>query len=940
MSLSLAEFVTRWKASTLTERAAAQSHFIDLCEVLRQPHPAAADQSGDFYTFEKHVSTGKGGKGFADVWKRGFFGWEYKGKHKDLKTAYLQLNDYREDLENPPLLVVCDQDLFEVHTNFTGTRPHVYRFSLDDLLANAPTATCLLPPLDVLKDTFTDPEQLRPERAAARVTEAAATEFAKLAASLEQRNLAQHGTAEPQALAHFLMRLLFCLFADSIGLLPDHLFRQMIELNRAKPAVFTRMLRQLFAAMATSGNIFGAHEIHHFNGGLFGNDEVFDLTSADMGTLRAAAALDWSNVEPAIFGTLFERSLDPGKRSQLGAHYTSKQDILLIVEPVVIEPLAARWQAVKAEATALAEVAKKAPKGAAYNKLRAQMQDKLYAWLEELSAVRILDPACGSGNFLYLALRRMLDLWREVYLFSAAHGLPTVLPHQVHPSQLYGLETNVYAHELASVVVWIGYLQWLNDNGIGWPTEPILRKLDNIQHRDAILTHDTDGQPVEPAWPEADFIIGNPPFLGGKRLRSELGDSYVEEIFRLYAGRVPQEADLVTYWFEKARARITSGRTKRAGLLATQSIRGGANRKVLERILESGGIFMAWSDRDWILDGANVHISIVGFDDGSHTDVFLNGRAVPTIHADLTSEADTTKASILNENKGLAFQGPVKVGKFEITDVEAQKMLASPNPHGLPNCKVVKPWMNGTDITDRPRQLWIIDFGELSKEDACLFEQPFEWVKEKVRPMRLTNRDPQRRENWWRLGRSGGEFKIAKDGKARVIIATRTSKYRLFIWASSQLVPGDVVAIARDDDYFFGLLHSRPHEVWSLHMGSALEDRPRYTPTSTFETYPFPWPPGHEPQGSPLVVAIAEAARELVVKRDAWLNPPDASAEELKKRTLTNLYNARPSWLAEAHRKLDAAVFAAYGWPVTLTDAELLERLLALNHERAAVSRE
>jgi hypothetical protein len=449
MPLSLAEFVTRWKASTLTERSAAQSHFIDLCDVLRQTHPAAADPTGDAFTFEKHVSQTKGGKGYADVWKRGYFGWEYKGKHKDLKAAYLQLNDYREDLENPPLLVVCDQDLFEVHTNFTGTRPHVYRFTLDDLLTNATTASCALPPLDVLRDAFTDPEQLRPERASARVTEAAAGEFAKLATSLEQRG------HDPQAVAHFLMRLLFCLFADSIGLLPDHIFRQMIELNRATPNKFTPKLRQLFAAMATKGNSFGIHDIAHFNGGLFGDDAVFDLTSPDMGTLRAAAVLDWSTIEPAIFGTLFERSLDPGKRSQLGAHYTSKEDILLIVDPVVIEPLQARWQTVKAQVMTFAATAEKNPKGRNYNALRAEMQERLFAWLEELSKVRILDPACGSGNFLYLALRRMLDLWREVYLFSAEHGLPTVLPHQVHPSQLYGLETNVYAHELASVVVWI-----------------------------------------------------------------------------------------------------------------------------------------------------------------------------------------------------------------------------------------------------------------------------------------------------------------------------------------------------------------------------------------------------------------------------------------------------------------------------------------------------
>jgi len=938
MPLSLAEFVTRWKASTLTERAAAQSHFIDLCEVLHQPHPAAADQTGDSYTFEKGVSTSKGGKGFADVWKRGHFGWEYKGKHKDLKAAYLQLNDYREDLENPPLLVVCDQDLFEVHTNFTGTRPHVYRFTLDDLLSNAPTASCALPPLEVLRDTFTDPEQLRPERAAARVTESAATEFAKLATSLEQRG------HEPQAVAHFLMRLLFCLFADSIGLLPDHLFRQMIELNRATPASFTRMLRQLFAAMSTSGNNFGIHEIHWFNGGLFADDSVFDLTSADMGTLRAASALDWSNVEPAIFGTLFERSLDPGKRSQLGAHYTSKQDILLIVEPVVIEPLQARWQTVKAEALALVEAADKQRKGAAYNKLRAQMQDKLYAWLAELSAVRILDPACGSGNFLYLALRRMLDLWREVYLFSAEHGLPTLLPHQVHPSQLYGLETNVYAHELASVVVWIGYLQWLNDNGIGWPTEPILRKLDNIQHRDAILTHDAEGKPIEPPWPDAEFIIGNPPFLGGNRIRHELGDAYVDQLFEVYDSRVPRFADLVCYWFEKAHGQMEASKCGRAGLLATQGIRGGANRIVLEHILESGGIFMAWSDRNWILDGATVHVSIVGFDNGSQTERLLDGKSVERIHADLTSAADTTSAVTLPENDGICFQGPSAKGPFDIDQETAARMLAAPlNVNGRPNSDVVRPVASAVDLVRGNRNVWTIDFGtDRTLEQAAQFEMPFEYVKVKVYPVRKDNNRDSYRLRWWLYGEARPAMRKAISSLERYIVTPAHAKHRVFVWQSPRVLCNQgTLTFARDDDYFFGVLHSRQHEVWARAQGTQVrevESGFRYTPTSTFETFPFPWPPGHEPQDSRLVEAIAEATRELVEKRDAWLNPPNASAEELKRRTLTNLYNARPSWLAEAHRKLDAAVFAAYGWPVTLTDAELLERLLALNHERAAVT--
>jgi type II restriction/modification system DNA methylase subunit YeeA len=934
MPLSLAEFVSRWKASTLTERAAAQSHFIDLCEVLGQPHPAAADQTGDSYTFEKHISLTKGGKGFADVWKRQCFGWEYKGKHKDLNAAYLQLNDYREDLENPPLLVVCDLERFEVHTNFTGTRPHVYRFTLDDLLADAPTATCAIPPLEVLRDAFTDPEQLRPEHAAARVTEAAATEFAKLAVSLEQRN------TDAQAVAHFLMRLLFCLFADSIGLLPDHIFRQMIERNRAKPAVFTRMLRQLFAAMSSSGNIFGAYEIHWFNGGLFADDTVFDLTSADMGTLRAAAALDWSTVEPAIFGTLFERSLDPRKRSQLGAHYTSKQDILLIVEPVVIAPLQARWLAIKAEVTALAEAADKLPKGAAYNKLRAQMQEKLSAWLETLSKVRILDPACGSGNFLYLALRRMLDLWREAYLFSAAHGLPALLEHQVHPSQLYGLETNIYAHELASVVVWIGYLQWLNDHGIGWPTEPILRKLDNIQHRDAILAHDADGKPVEPAWPEADFIIGNPPFLGDKRMRAELGDGYVEELRTLYDGRVPGGADLVTYWFERARAQISASKAKRAGLLATNSIRMVGNRPVLESINASGGIFMAWSDRPWVLDGAAVRVSLVGFDNGSQTARTLDGQPVEAIHSDLTASANVTSALTLPENANLCFLGVMKGGPFDITAEQAKKMLAAPlNPNGKPNSDVVKRRLIGRDVVQRNQQGWLIDFGERSESEAALYELPFEYVRSEVKPFRDANRDRLMKQNWWLHGRTRPALRKALNGLSRCIVTPEVAKHRIFVWMSTDVVPDHTChVIARGDDYAFGMLQSRAHEVWSLAQGAWMGkgNDPRYSSARTFETYPFPWPPSHEPKDSPLVEAIAEAARELVAKRDAWLNPPDASPEELKKRTLTNLYNARPSWLAEAHRKLDAAVFAAYGWPVTLTDAELLEHLLALNHERAA----
>jgi type II restriction/modification system DNA methylase subunit YeeA len=871
------------------------------------------------------------------VWKRGFFAWEYKGKHRDLVAAYHQLADYRDDLENPPLLVVCDMDVFEVHTSFTGTQTRVYHFTLDDLLTAAPTPNCALPPLDVLRALFTDPDKLRPEAAAARVTEQAAAEFSKLALGLRQRGI------DSERAAHFLMRLLFCLFADSIGLLPENMFRKMLALDRGRPASFSRKLRQLFGAMSTSGSSFGMYDIHYFNGGLFADDEVFDLTEPDLAALRAAAELDWSTVEPAIFGTLFERSLDPSKRSQLGAHYTSKEDILLIVEPVVMAPLERRWSEVKAEASELATKAL-AVKGGAYNKLRAQLQDKLFAWVEELSKVRVLDPACGSGNFLYVALRRMLDLWKEAYVFAAAHGVPTFLPFQVTPAQLFGLETNVYAHELASVVVWIGYLQWLNDNGIGWPTEPILRKLDNIQHRDAILAHDADGNPVEPAWPEADFIIGNPPFLGGKRLRTELGDSYVGDLFHLYAGRVPQEADLVTYWFEKARALVEIHKAKRVGLLATQSIRAGANLKVLQRIAGSGGIFMAWSDKAWILDGAAVRVSVVGFDNGSDSQRHLDGAPASKINANLTSELNLADAVKLTENSALCFMGTTKVGAFDLTPEIAKPMLSAPlNPNGRPNSDVVRPWANGMDVTGRPRWNYIIDFGvQRSEAEAALFEMPFEYIRKRVYPERKDNNRESYRAKWWIHAEPRPDMREHLSGLPRFIVTPRVAKHRLFAWVNSEvLADSRLYVFTRPDDYFLGILHSRLHEVWSLencswHGDGSEGARPTYVSGTCFETFPFPWPPGHEPKDSPLVAAIAEAARDLVEKRDAWLNPPNASAEELKKRTLTNLYNARPAWLADAHRKLDEAVFAAYGWPSTLTDAEILERLLALNHQRAA----
>jgi len=389
-------------------------------------------------------------------------------------------------------------------------------------------------------------------------------------------------------------------------------------------------------------------------------------------------------------------------------------------------------------------------------------------------------------------------------------------------------------------------------------------------------------------------------------------------------------SDLSAYWHEKARAQIATGQTKRAGLLATQGIRGGLGRRVLERIKETGDIFFAYADEPWVLAGANVHISFVGQDDSSETDRTLNGHTVSDINADLTTGRDLTTARRLRENAGVGFIADVKGGPFDIPADIATRLMASPNPDGRSNRDVLRPWVNGLDTTRRPRGMWIIDFGvAMPLPEAALYEAPFEYVRKHVKPFRDQVRRRSYRDRWWLHVEPGSGMRRALSGLRRYIATPLLTKHRLFVWLDSDtLADHQLVAIARDDDYTLGVLHSRAHEVWALATGTQLETRPRYTPTTCFETFPFPRPTAEQRE------AIAAAARELVRLRDGWLNPPGLDEAALAKRTLTNLYNERPTWLSNAHAALDRAVLAAYGWPPDLGDDEILTRLLELNLER------
>ena len=511
-TLTPQEFVNKWRGSTSTERQAYQQHFIDLCHLVGHPTPAELDPENKFFTFEAGATKQSGGNGFADVWYKDHFAIEYKGPDGNLSKAYSQLLQYRESLENPPLLIVSNCQTISIRTNFTSCANVTVPITLDDLLT--PQG------LQQLRYIFYNPVAFRPEMTAAQVTEAAAAQFGQLAS-----HLAKWGY-QPYDIAHYLIRLLFCLFAEDIDLLPADLFTRMVENGRRNVTGFNRQVKLLFRAMA-EGDSFGEHPIRYFDGGLFDDDSVLDMDSQGLAILHGITQLDWSAIEPAILGTLFVRSLDPSKRAQLGAHYTSKEDILLIVEPVLMAPLRREWEAIKTQARELAAKRDAAPTRAVATRIQNELRALVMSFAQKIRSIRVLDAACGSANFLYISLRLLMDLEKEVSNFCGEIGLQPFFP-EVSPAQLYGIEINDYAHELAQATVWIGYLQWLHENGYGFPAEPILQPLHNIKHMDAILAYDEQGRPVEPEWPEAEVIVGNPPFLGDKKMRAELGDKYVD----------------------------------------------------------------------------------------------------------------------------------------------------------------------------------------------------------------------------------------------------------------------------------------------------------------------------------------------------------------------------------------------------------------------------
>ena len=980
--LSPQEFIDRWgpggPSYGLNEEQGAQTHFLDLCELLGVPKPGS--EVG--YIFEKQSLILGGARGYADVFKSGVFAWENKAPGKNLDVALKQLLSYALALNNPPILVVCDRLRIRIHTQFTG-----YPTTTDEVLLaemDQPEK------LTLLRRIWKDPESFRPIKSSRAITEEAAMSFATLADGLRKRGpaLETHPVeAQQQAdeVAHFLTQCLFCFFAEDVGLLPGRMFDKLVNNLKLTSEKLTAGLDNLFRVMR-DGGLYGTDEIPWFNGGLFKKIKVPKLTIMEMSELRNAAQLDWRAIDVSIFGTLFERGLDPSKRSQLGAHYTDPGTIMRIVEPVLERPLLQRWVDVAESMRTLLEKSKK--KGDVSYKAASA---KFVVWLESLKDFRVLDPACGSGNFLFLGLKSLKDIELKTHLEAHELGLDREADLVTGPHNMLGIELNEYAAELARVTVWIGELQWRLLHGYEFKTNPVLEPLEHIECRDALVAYDKGGKVSEAKWPKASVVIGNPPFLGGSKKRRELGDAQFDALNSVYSQRVPGFGDLVCYWFAKALDAIENNGLSAAGFVATNSIRGGSNRKVLDSIYERSHIFAAWSDEGWINDGAAVRVSLICFGHGAGAQ--LDGLEVASIHADLTpansdgTGTDLTLAEHLKEAEGACFMGVSKKAPFDVSGKIARAWLQEPNPHGASNAEVLRLLCNGIDLTRRWGDRWIVDFGtQMLEADASMFEAPHSYVTGAVKPLREKNNREAYRKFWWRHAEARPGMRKALAPLHRYIITAAVSKYRSFVWMNGAVLPDQAtLATARSDDTTFGILHSRFHQIWSLRMGTSLEDRPRYTPTTCFETFPFPqgltpadtanqktepqpdgalMPAGLKGDVKSRAAEIASAAKRLNNLREAWLNPPEwtervpeviplgmtvspypdrilpklGHEKDLVERTLTKLYNFRPAWLDGAHKALDQAVAAAYGWidySAAWTDEEILKRLLALNLERS-----
>ncbi len=883
----IADSIARWKKSGAAERANCQLFISELCDLLALPHPdpTLPDDSENAYVFERAVKFAHGGNGRIDLYKRDCFVLEAKqgsdpkaaeelplfgGDGKATKPAKKgtavrgtggwddamvrargQAEGYAKALPVeegwPPFLIVVDVghciELFadfarsgKAYTQFPDAAS--FRVGMDDLAR---------PEIrERLMAVWSDPLALDPARRSARVTRDIADRLARLAKSLEATGRA------PESVAQFLMRCLFTMFAEDVELLPKNGFTELLESLEGQADKFHPMAKSLWETMDSGGfSPILRDDLLRFNGGLFENSDAIPIDEEQLALLAEAARADWQDVEPAIFGTLLERALDARERHKLGAHYTPRAYVERLVMPAVIEPLREDWTNIRTSAVMQANAGKV-----------KEALDEVRAFHRTLCNTRVLDPACGSGNFLYVTLEHMKRLEGEVVDLAAELGEDQYFlemdRHTVDPHQFLGIEINPRAAVIAELVLWIGYLQWhFRTRGRTMPAQPVLRNFHNIECRDAVLDWDEqeivrheDGKPVtrwdgrttkpspvtgeevpdetarietyrytnpRPAqWPEADFVVGNPPFIGNKRMRMALGDGYVEALRQAWKD-VPNSADYVMYWWHKAAGLVREGKATRFGLITTNSLGQAFNRRIVQRHLEAKmplSLVFAIPDHPWVdtVDGAAVRISMIvgqaGQQGGQLAFVRSEGEGdvegveveldyeYGKVHSDLKIGADVTSAVNLAAASKLSTRGVIPHGSGFVVSAQQARDLGLGRDPSLD--KHIRPYRNGKDITDKPRHVLVIDLHGMS-EDAVRenFPKVYQWLYDRVRPERAHNKEPYRRLNWWLFARKNSDLRKSIRELCRYIATPQTSKHRFFIYLDVDILPDDkLIAIA------------------------------------------------------------------------------------------------------------------------------------------------
>ncbi len=1031
-------FITKWSASGAAERANAQSFIIELCQILgvEAPKPKTPIESENAYVFEKTIPGGSGNKNFIDCYKRSHFvleakqgadatddskplsklGQKQRAKRKTghgkrgTKTWDTAMEKARRQAENytrrlpkeeipdgrPPIIMVVDVGhsiaLYADWSRAGGhyapfPDPSSYRIPITDLVKGETQ--------ELLHTVWTNPVSLDPTRRSAAVTRGIADRLAKLAKSLE-------GEHSPKRVAGFLMRCLFTMFAEDVGLLPERSFTQLLDDLRKAPESFAPMIESLWDTMNTGGfSVILRQKLPQFNGGLFASSDVIELNSDQIQLLKEAADAQWKEVEPAIFGTLLERALDPRERHKLGAHYTPRAYVERLVQPTIIEPLRIEWEAVQVAALQLADQDEP-----------AKARQEVEKFLQRLANLRILDPACGTGNFLYVTLELLKRLEGEILNTLQALGQGQISLEiagvMVTPANMLGIEVNPRAAAIAELVLWIGFLQWhLRTRGdlLGLP-EPIIRDLHNVECRDAVLSWDDrqpqldkNGQPVtrwdgrttkphpitgdeipDPTarvqsyeyidpqsaeWPVVDYIVGNPPFIGTARMREALGDGYTEAIRKVYQ-HVPDSADYVMFWWDKAAEKIRNGESKRFGFITTNSLKQTFNRRVLQYHMGQQtplSLVFAIPDHPWVdsVDGAAVRIAMtVGvsgnkdgrlstivqedLDNDSKVAEIALSTSIGKLLSDLTIGADVASAKELKANSALANRGVQLIGGGFMVSPDQAKMLGLGTNATVKNH--IRRYLNGRDLTSTSRGLMVIDLYGLSESDVrAKMPEVYQHVYENVKPQRDENRRKTYRDNWWIHGEPRSKMRKANSGLNRYISTVETSKHRFFVFLDAEILPDNrLVNFAFSDAYILGILSSRFHVTWVLASGGRLEDRPVYNKTRCFETFPFPTPTEANKTQIRGIAERLDALRKRQQKLHSGLGLTDMynvlekgrAGEPLTEKERITYENGLIGILRQLHDELDAAVAEAYGWPTNLEEGEILQRLVDLNTDRVA----